>query len=266
MYNIERSLVKRYFVGKKQIGPIITMIIGLITLIVGANSGGFAAGLGIAAIIAGVIWFLFNKFAVDTRAEAEVDKARALEISLAKQRAYQKLNIIDEQVKQVEPVVVSGRGFEPESPTTQILNVSKGIFGFFKKRLINKSDDPILMDRIGSDNTYRSSLISVTVFMFGDQQLYIYYSYVDLTTGLVYSEGTHEFFYSDICSLSFMQDREKVFNLRTKKYERYLFECVKVYSSGSNYTAHLSTDIDKSIIESQFAGMRSLIRDRKNSI
>ena len=241
------------------------MILGLITIILGADSSGFIGGLGVAIIIAGIVWFLFNKFAIDTRAEAEVDKARELEISLARQRAYHKLNIIDDQVKQVEPVVVSGRGFEPESPTSQLLDVSKGILGLFKKRLINKSDDPILMSKIGSDNSYRSSLISVTVFMFGEQQLYIYYSYIDLTTGLVYSEGTHEFFYSDICSLSFMQDREKVFNLRTKKYERHLFECVKVYTSGSHYTAHLSTEIDKSIVESQFAGMRSLIRDRKNS-
>ena len=101
--------------------------------------------------------------------------------------------------------------------------------------------------------------------MFGEKQLYIYYSNVDLCTGLVYSEGSHEYFYSDINAISFLQDKEKVYNFKTRKFQRILFECVKIYSSGCHYTATLSTDVDKSVVEKEFTGMRNLIRERKNA-
>ena len=56
-----------------------------------------------------------------------------------------------------------------------------------------------------------------------------------------------------------------LFNFKKKKFERILFECVKIFASGCSYTASLSTDLDNSIVEREFAGMRTLIRDRKNS-
>ena len=101
--------------------------------------------------------------------------------------------------------------------------------------------------------------------MFGEKRLYIYYSNVDLTTGVVYAEGTHEYFYSDINALTFRQNKEKVYNFKKKRYEGILFESVKLYASGCNYTATLFTDLDKSVVEKEFTGMRNLIRDKKDA-
>lgn len=251
---IDRKKIREYFAGKSQIVPLVLLIIGILTI---------AIIIGVFFLIAALVVYLINKFGVDASGQAEADKAREYEINLAKERAFAKLNIIGEQVNEVDPVVVSGRGFEPQSPTS--IAVSSGSGQLLKRSLVRKTDDPIYMTRIGTDDVLRCSLLKVTVFMFGEKQLYIYYSNVDITTGLVYSEGTYECFYSDINALEFQQDREKIFNYRTKQFERRLFESVKLFASGCHYTASLSTKMDHSIVDEQFTGMRNLIREKKNS-
>jgi hypothetical protein len=250
-----RKVVKRYFVGRSQTGPIVLMLVGLFTM---------ALVVGIFLLLGGIIWFLYNKFSVDHEGESEVDKAKEHEIALTKERALKKLNILEDQVSDVDPVVVSGRGTEPAS--SGLVIKTSFLKKLFKRKKKNEDvEDPIYRVKIGSDDKFRCSLVSISVFMFGEKQLYIYFSQVDLATGLVYSEGTHEYFYSDINAMSFYQDKEKIFNFKKKKFERILFECVKIFASGCSYTATLSTDLDNSIIEREFAGMRNLIRDRKNA-
>ncbi|MBR4864403.1 MAG: hypothetical protein IKU07_07495 [Oscillospiraceae bacterium] len=255
---IDRKKVKEYFNGKSQLGPLVLMLVGFLTL---------AFVVGIFLLIGGLVWFLVNKFGADLSGEAEVDAAKQYEIKQAEARAMAKLNVIDEQVQNVEPVVVSGRGFQPGYVEGMIMRNSSmaSVFKnlFEKKQKKDEYDDPIYLARIGSDGKYRSSLISTSVFMFGEKQLFVYFSNVDLTTGIVYSEGVHEFFYADINGLTFLQNKEKVFNYKKKRYEGILFESVKLFSSGCSYTATLSTDLDKSIIDKEFAGMRTLIRERK---
>lgn len=250
-----RKAIKRYFVGRSQTGPLVLMLVGLFTM---------AIVIGIFLLLGGIVWFLYNKFSVDHEGESEVDKAKEYEIQLTKERALKKLNILEDQVSDVEPVVVSGRGTEPES-SSLVLKTSFLKKLFKRKKKTDDVEDPIYRVKIGSDDKFRCSLVSISIFMFGEKQLYIYFSQVDLATGLVYSEGTHEYFYSDINAISFYQDKEKVFNFKKKKFERILFECVKIFASGCNYTATLSTDLDNSIIEREFTGMRNLIRDRKNA-
>lgn len=257
---INRDIVKRYFEGKKQTGPIILMILGVFTL---------AIVIGILLLIGGLVWFLINKFSADLSGEAEVDRAAQHEIDRVKARAMKKLNLIDEQVQNVAPVVVSGCASEPETTalrmnTTLLNKLFKAVkIKIFKKK-DDIEDDPLLMKRIGSDNRLRYSLLSVSVFMFGESQLFIYYCDIDLCTGLVYREGTHEYFYSDINAISFAQEKEKIYNFKKKKYQRVLFECVKIFANGCHHTAALAADGDRSVIEQEFAGMRNLIRERKN--
>jgi hypothetical protein len=101
-----RKVVKRYFVGRSQTGPIVLMLVGLFTM---------ALVVGIFLLLGGIIWFLYNKFSVDHEGESEVDKAKEYEIQKTKERALKKLNILEDQVSDVDPVVVSGRGTEPAS-------------------------------------------------------------------------------------------------------------------------------------------------------
>ena len=263
MVEVKREKIKKYFKGKSQTLPIVLMVVGLVTM---------AAVIGILFLLAGAAWYLYNKFSADLSGESEVDKAVEREINAAKERALKKLNLLDEQVQDVPPVVVSGRGEEPESTSIRkqisllgkVLKMLKGKI-FKKKKKDEIEEDPTYMVRIGSDNKFRCSLLSVSVFMFGESQLFIYYCNIDLTTGLVYSEGTHEYFYSDINAISFLQEKEKIYNYKKRKYQRILFECVKIYASGCHHTAALATDVDHSVVEREFTGMRNLIRERKNS-
>ncbi len=257
MVELDRSKIKFYFIGKSQTLPILLMIFGIILMA--------WKGFMILVSIGGLAWYLYNKFSADLSGQDEVDKAIAYETELARKRAMEKLNLIDSQVSEVEPVLVFGRGFEPVSPTQQLMGAAKKGGKILSRSMLKKSDDPIYLLRIGSDEKVRCSLARHTIFMFGEKQLYIYFSNVDLTTGIVYSEGTHEYFYSDINGITFTQDKEKIFNYRKKKYVRVLFESVQVYTPGCSYTATLSTELDKSFVEREFTGMRNLIRDRKNA-
>lgn len=259
-HRINRDVIKRYFEGKKQTLPIILMIVGLCTV---------AAVIGIFLLIGGLVWFLYNKFSADLSGESEVDRAVQYEINRAKARALRKLNLLDEQVQDVPPVVVSGRGTEPESTSIRKnLSLLGKLLKVFKIKVLKKKDDieddPVYMVRIGSDNRFRCSLLSISVFLFGESQLFIYYCDIDLCTGFVYREGSHEYFYSDINAISFIQEKEKVYNFKKKKYQRVLFESVKIFASGCHHTASLAADEDRSVIEQEFTGMRNLIRERKN--
>lgn len=262
----DRKIVKRYFVGRSQTGPLLLFIGAFLAMALFGESG---PTIGLLMILGSIVWFFYNKFAADHAGEAEVDKTKENEIARARERALKKLNLVEEMVSDVAPVVVSGRGFEPDYVSVvQQVNMKKRFKKLFKNTSVKKSDiedDPVFRARIGSDDKYRCSLVSISVFMFGEKQLYIYYSNVDLCTGLVYSEGMHEYFYSDVNAICFLQDKEKIYNYKTRKFQRILFECVKIYASGCNYTATLSTDVDNSVVEREFTGMRNLIRERKNA-
>jgi hypothetical protein len=259
---IDRKKVKDYFNGKSQLGPIILIIVGILTM---------ALVIGVGLFIGGIVWYLVNKFGADLSGEAEVDAAKQYEIEQATLRAKAKLNVIDEQVQSVEPVIVSGRGFEPDyvsgmtQGTSKLVAAIKNALNIKTPKKKDEYEDPVYLARIGSDGCYRSSLVKVSVFMFGEKQLFVYFSCVDLTTGVVYSEGVHEFFYADINGMSFKQNKEKIFNYKKKRYMGILFESVELFSSGCSYTATLSTNLDRSMIDKEFAGMRSLIRERKES-
>jgi len=255
MEQINRKKVRTYFVGKSQLGPVILIVLGIIT-------AAFIVGLFL--IIAGVIWALYNVFTADLSGQAEVDRAIEYEKELATRRAYEKLNVVAEQLQNVAPVVIYGRGYEPNSSAAASV-VSNVLKRSSKRQNLDGIEDPIYRYRIGADSAYRYSLVKYTTFMFGETQLYVYYSYVDLTTGFVYAEGTNELFYSDINAICFSQEREKLFNFKKRKFQRILMEQVKVLSNGCSYTAYISTEIDRSVVDREFTGMRNLIREKKNA-
>lgn len=259
--NIDRKRIRKYFVGRGVSLAVIGAIVGFIITMV---ADGFVSVLGILLLLAGIAWIVYVKILPDVAGEKEVDKAIEYEIEETKKRAFHKLNIIAEQINSVQPIVVSGRGFEPKGAASVVakFNVLKRLL----VKLLNRNDaDPVYRLKIGSDDITRCSLLEVTVFMFGEKQIYIYFANVDLCTGFVYSEGTNEMFYSDISGLKFTQDRERIFNPRKLKFYRVLFEGVELFANGCTYQASISTGINNSLVEAEFAGMRTLIRERKNA-
>ena len=134
------------------------------------------------------------------------------------------------------------------------------------KRLTKFS--PKLLAKLGSDDKVRVSLPAITVYMFGDDQLYVYYQYVDIVTGRIFCEGVNEYFYEDIVGVTSTQETKKIFKrcgfmkLFLKSID-YLKESITVITSGCVHQETYIVDMGKSLLDTQFIGMRNLIRQKK---
>ena len=260
---IDRNVVRQYFIGKSQRKPVLLMIVGIPLI--------FFFGIGLILIAVGLIWYIRNKN--DYANEDKVDEMVEIEIEQAKERALTKLNLVAEQVSTIEPVSVYGPADQPFSETAAALaqQNTNGLVGILlnaKRAVLENSDDPVYIEKVGSDNHVRYTLLNITTYMFGEDQLYIYYSNVDITTGLVFSEGTYEFFYSDITSLSTYETKQKmkVINKKKTKEYRIVKERMAIHNSGgSSYTASLGAREENapSTIGEKFVAMRNLIREKK---
>jgi len=127
---------------------------------------------------------------------------------------------------------------------------------------------PHYVERVGSDDRLRVSLPAITVYMFGDDQLYMYYQYLDIVTGKIFCEGVHEYFYEDIVGITSAQETKKTYkrygfmNLFLRSID-YLKEHITVVSSGCMHKESYVVDIGHSLLDTQFVGMRNLIRQKK---
>lgn len=156
-----------------------------------------------------------------------------------------------------------------------------GVIGFFlfKKfevksfvsmRTLRKLEkiDPKLIVKLGSDDCIRVSLPAITVYMFGNEQLYMYYQYIDIVTGKVFCDGVQEYFYEDIVAVTSEQKIKKVYkrggclNLRLIPLD-YLKESIQVITSGCRRTETYIVPVGSSLLDTRFIGMRNLIREKK---
>lgn len=128
--------------------------------------------------------------------------------------------------------------------------------------------DPSLIIRLGTDDNIRVSLPAITVYMFGDDQVYMYYQYLDIVTGKIFCEGIHEYFYEDIVGVVSAQESKKMFR-RTGflklfvKPVNYLKESITVVSSGCQHSEAYIVPVGSSLLDTSFVGMRNLIRQKK---
>ena len=75
---VDRAKVKQYFFGKSNLIPLLLIIVGIFTLLL---------KIGIFLILAGLAWILYNKFSADEEGQTEADKAKEIEVQLARERA-----------------------------------------------------------------------------------------------------------------------------------------------------------------------------------
>ncbi len=127
---------------------------------------------------------------------------------------------------------------------------------------------PAFLMKLGSDDAIRFSLPAITVYMFGDDQLYMYYQYIDIVTGQIFCEGVHEYFYEDIVGVISEQKVEKMLSrsgwLKKKvKIVDYLKETISVVSSGCTHNESYVVPMGGSLLDTKFVGMRNLIRQKK---
>ena len=133
------------------------------------------------------------------------------------------------------------------------------------KRLENFN--PSLRFRLGTDNVVRVSLPAITVYMFGEDQVYMYYQYLDIVTGKVFCEGINEYFYEDIVGVISSQETKKVLKgagLFKSETIEYLRESITVVTSGCQHKESYIVPVGKSLLDTSFVGMRNLIRQKKS--
>ena len=129
--------------------------------------------------------------------------------------------------------------------------------------------NPNLITKLGTDEAIRVSLPAITVYMFGAEQIYMYYQYLDIVTGKIFCEGIHEYFYEDVVGVVSSQETKKVFKptgflkLSFKVIE-YLRESITVVTSGCQHAEAYIVPMGNSLLDTSFVGMRNLIRQKKN--
>lgn len=127
---------------------------------------------------------------------------------------------------------------------------------------------PKLMIKLGGDDRVRASLPSVTVYVRGEDHLYVYYQYVDIVTGRVFCEGVREAFYEDIIGVSSEQDTKKIFKrcgflyLFFKDVD-YRVEEISVVTGGRTYNERYIVDMDTCLHDSPFIVTRNAVRNNK---
>lgn len=260
----EMKTIRKYFLSQR-ILPTVLIIVGIPLI--------FAMGIGLIFIVIGIVLMLRSNY----KGEDVVDRAVTRQIRNLKKRGLDKLNLIQNQVSLIDPVILIGIGASPDSSfdaaraATQIKN-KKGLFHYFnifnlfkKKKSDGTENDPVEAMRIGSDDCLRTLLIEVSVYVFTEQQLFMYKGDVDISTGLVYSEMTAECFYQDIEGMNFSQSIYKVFSQKKKKYMNKIMESFTLYLGGCKFSASMNTEMNDSALDNQFTAMRNLIRDKKNS-
>lgn len=258
----EMKTIRKYFLSQTII-PLVLIIIGIPLL--------FAMGIGLIFIIIGLV----KLFQTSYKGEDVVDQATKRQIHILKKRGLEKLNLIQEQISLIDPVIIIGVGDSPDSSfdaarmSSQMVKKKRfslfHIFSLFgKKKKDGTENDPIEAFRIGSDEALRSMLIEVSVYVFTEQQILLYKGDVDISTGLVYKELTAECFYQDIEGMNFSQYVYKVFNQKKKEYTNKIMESFVLFLGGCKFSASINTEMNHSGLENQFTAMRNLIRDKKN--
>ena len=128
--------------------------------------------------------------------------------------------------------------------------------------------NPTLIMKLGTDDAIRVTLPTITVYMFGLEQLYVYTQHLDIVTGRVFAEDIDEYFYKDVVGITSSQVAKKIFKrhgllkLKLKSLD-YLEEDITVVTSGCSHKETYITSVGNSLIDTSFVGMRNLIRQKK---
>lgn len=256
--------IRKWFSGNKPKWPVVWTVICFL-IFLGARS--FGAFLPV--LIFGAIWAITW---MTSGTVQEVNQAWNTYVNILTQRGMEKLNLIQEEVSAVDPVVIVGRGQSPnesygisraeqlarQNVFTQLIKL---ITGKFKKEY-----DPEEKYRVDKSDVFHSMLLQVTVFMFSGDQVFAYFGNVDTSTGLIYKEHTQEVFYEDIECVTLEQEILKVYNASKKKRVNKVMESFVLYMAGCHWSASiLIQEGQNSIVDKQLNGMRNLLRDKKRS-
>lgn len=214
-----------YFEASSLKSGIIVLVIGFILLLASPLLGILVLALG-----AALLYFQIKKRIKDEY----IDELYSQMYKDIKEAGIKKLGLDEDEVKVIDPVVFGG-----------IYTNSIG------KRFLTK---------VGKDNKIRTSNYQVSVFFFGEDQVY-YYSRIKSIIDNEIKEYTEEYFYTDIVSAATTSDMVKFTDAVTNKELTENYEYFKLTTTGGNSIQAAMRDdgrLDKAI-----NGMKQLLRDKK---
>ena len=267
-FNTKR--IRKWFGGEKPKLPVIFPLISIIGLLCAwSYDGRPSMGMMLCVMIFGAIWIVTWMASGSVQ---EVNDAWRTYVDILSKRGMEKLNLIQEEVNLIDPVVLVGCGERPNnsfenSRTEEVLrmNIFSRIFRLFTKKLRNEYD-PEERYRVDYQDYLHSMLLQVSVYMFSGEQVYGYFGNVDISTGLIYKEYTAETFYEDIDAVKFDQEVIKVYSARRKCRVNKVIESFVLYLAGCKFSSRVLLEAnDSSVVDQQLSGMRNLIRDKKKS-
>lgn len=123
--------------------------------------------------------------------------------------------------------------------------------------------NPRMIFKYGADEKFRYSMVRAHIFLFSENQVYVYRVSYDICTGNIYEEATFEYFYQDIDCVATGVEHRRIQH-RKKQIEK-TFEYFRlIVTSGTETSAF--ADCENSILETQIMGMRNLLREKKEKI
>ena len=260
----ERSAAGKYFYGTKLplllgSGGIFLLVLRLLirprSLLI-SNLSRFILYLGLAAVIAAIIWKLYERFSAKAEWEKEIDEMISINMQEYMKRGLERLGLLPEQVSMIEPIITQGPYMQLNSAT------DKGTVALIKQWVTSEfAVSGRQVFKYGTDGKVRYSLIMGHVFYFSETQVLAYKIAYDVCSGEVFEEDTTEYFYQDVDSVLAGETTKPVW-VRNKPVKRqYSYFKVTVSSGESNYA---SVDAKDAVLENQIIAMKNLIRDKKN--
>lgn len=262
---IDRSVVRKYFYGTK--GPLLLGIFGtIVAYIIGSAMSGnsyhspkFGPTFAFLTIIAAIVWSLVEKFGMKKSQEEVVDACIEADLSNFKERALQKLGLVNEQISIITPIKVLGPYYGYSE-----LKLKRSIFTALFRAIIDLFIlTTKLIFKYGTDDKVRYSLVQAHMFFFSESQIYVYEISYDICSGDIFEESTAEYFYRDIDCVITGEKSEKI--LSKKKIINKKFEYFKVIVTSGSST-HAIADGEVSILDTQVMAMRNLIRSKKEEV
>ncbi len=216
-------------------------------------------GLALVFVLAGCIACLFRGKA----GEQAVLQAEAIEKENLKKRAIEKLGVDQSQISLIDPIVLDGFGAAPDSS----LDTGNGKWSKSRKtrKGIRGAYDPVETYRFDSQGKLHALLLQETCFFFTETQLLVYTGNVDISTGKIYDETLMDIFYQDIGEISTNQKLWKLFDSNKKKFQYKIAEQLMLMVQGSPRVFSINkADVKASTVDNQIAGMKALVREKKN--
>lgn len=195
-----------------------------------------AVVLLIAKPIVGIIAFaligvyLYMKFS-GVPSDSEIDNICTKEIDTIKQKALDKIGLDEDEVKIIDPIIISGYDFDNS------------------------------LTKKGKDNHWRSSKYEAIVLFFSEKEIYSY-SYKFSIIENKQNQKTEEYFYKDIVSVSTSSD-SIVVNDVSGNSQNINIEAFRLTTSGGTSITCSMRDYNQ--VEKSIQGMKQLLREKKSA-